>query len=116
MGERLAMSLEVEWRGDAAVVTLHGRISTLEARRLEGELLDQVERGRPKIVLDMSDVPFITSACLGALVAARMRGHKQGGYLRVACPQPLVEQVLRMTKLAKVFGLYKSVGDALTTR
>ena len=113
MAESSAKPLETEHRGDTAVIRLHGRITELEAHGLEQQLLEQVEQGRPKVVLDLTDVPFITSACLGALMVAHKRGRERGGYLRVACAQPLVRQVLQMTKLTRLFGLYESVEDAV---
>ena len=108
-----AMPLETEIRGDAVVVTLHGRIGELESGRLERELAGMIEATSPRLVLDLGDVPFITSAFLSALMAAYRRARAGGGWLRIANCQPLVRQVLEVTRLTKLFGQYEDIEQAL---
>jgi anti-anti-sigma regulatory factor len=46
-------------------------------------------------------------------MVAHKEARKVGGGVRVARPQPLVRQILEITKLTKLFGRYDSVEDAL---
>ncbi len=85
----------------------------LEADQLHRELSSLADQGAKVIVLDLSDVPFVTSSCLGALMVAHKRLRDEKGDLRVAAPQPLVRQILEITKLFKLFGRYDSVRAAL---
>ena len=107
------MTIEVERRGDAAIVTAHGAIAEVEAHRLERELLSQIDQGAVKIVVDLSDVPFITSAGLAAFMLAHKRVRGQGGGVRLVGTQPLVRHIIEVTKLTKLFTLHDSVGEAL---
>ena len=107
------MAHEVEQRGDALLVTLHGRIGELEALQLERELLSFIERGSVKLVLDLADVSFVTSSALVALMVADKPAKQRQGYVRIVRPQPLVRQILETTKLATLFGLYLSVEAAI---
>jgi anti-anti-sigma factor len=107
------LSYEVEPRGDKHLVTLHGRVGELEAHQLQRELLTLIDQGARRIVLDLSNVPFITSSCLGAMMVAHKQLRKENGLLRVAGAQPLVRQILEITKLFKLFGRYDSVQAAL---
>lgn len=104
-----------EMRGDAAIVTASGHIAEMEAERLGKEINQRIEEGARVIVLDLGDVTFVTSACLGVLMGAHKRLRDSGG-LRVARPQPLVRQILEITKLIRLFGAYDSVEDALQAR
>jgi len=113
MVDELAMKLETARRGDAVVVTAHGRIAEAGARQLEQELLKQVEGGRSRIVIDLSDVAFVTSTCLGAFMVAHKRARQQGGGVRLVRPQPLVLQILQVTKLTKLFGVHETIESAL---
>jgi len=107
--------LDVNRQGDAVIVTPHGRISEIEAHELERELLRHVEAGVIRLVLDLHDVPFLTSSSLGAFMLAHKRVHEQGGYVRLVRPQPLVRQIIETTKLTKLFGIYGSAEEALET-
>jgi anti-sigma B factor antagonist len=111
--ETSLLSYEVEPRGEKHLVTLHGRVGELEANQLQLELLTLVDQGARRIVLDLTDVPFITSSCLGAMMVAHKHLRKENGALRVAGAQPLVRQILEITKLFKLFGRYDSIQAAL---
>ena len=41
-------------------------------------------RARPRFIVDLSDVSFVTSSCLGALMVVHKRVRPQGGYVRLA--------------------------------
>jgi anti-anti-sigma factor len=111
-----SMTHEVERRGDALVVTPHGRIGEMEAHPFERELLALIEQGSVKLVLDLSDVSFVTSTALGAFMVAHKRVKAKQGYVRIVRPQPLVRQILEITKLVKLFGIYRSVDAAIAGR
>lgn len=105
--------MEIERHGEAVVVRLHGRVTQREAGRVERALLDRVEEGVVRIVMDISDVPLISSAGLGALMAAYKACKPKGGCVRLVGTQPLVRQVLGTTKLSKLLRSYDSVSEAL---
>jgi len=103
----------MERRGAAIVFVLHGRIYEMEALRLEKELITRLDEGAKLIVLDLADVPFVTSTCLGALMMGHKHARKSGGAIRVARPVPLVRRILEVTKLNRLFGVYDSVDAAI---
>jgi anti-sigma B factor antagonist len=113
MDGEMAMRLSVDTRDDVVIVTPSGRIAEVEAHQLEKELLVVLEQGARILVIDLAETSFVTSACLGALMMAHKQARKVGGGLRVARPQPLVRQILEITKLTKLFGLYGSVDEAI---
>jgi anti-anti-sigma factor len=111
--ESAALSLTVERKGDIVQVSLRGRIGEMEAGQLQRDLVNLVEQGALKLVVDLSDVPYLTSTGLGALMVAHKRVRPNGGYVRVAGPNPLVRQILEITKLTKLFGGYATVEEAM---
>lgn len=111
-----AINLELEQRGETTVVRPHGSIDDMGAHHLGEALVAQMDQGARSIVVDMSDVSFITSSCLGAFMMAHKRLRKCGGGLRIANAQPLVREVLQITKLARLFGVYDSVEQAINAR
>jgi anti-sigma B factor antagonist len=116
MDEDSVVSLEVERRGAICLVSPHGRIGETEAHPFQRELLALADQGATRIVVDLSDVSFLTSSCLGALMVVHKRVRPQGGYIRLASPQPLVQRILEITKLTRLFGTYRTVRDALAAK
>jgi anti-sigma B factor antagonist len=65
------------------------------------------------VLLDVSEVEFLDSSGLGAVVAARkLLG--QGHHLALSGLQPAVEKVLRLTHMDRVFPIYPDAGAFLT--
>jgi anti-sigma B factor antagonist len=80
--------------------TLHPRgeidVATVEAQR--GQWLAEVEERQPhRLVIDMSDVTFLDSTGLGAIVALQRRQRTRGGVVAIANAAPTVERILQLT-------------------
>lgn len=106
--------LEIQERGDAAIVTLAGSIHMNVCERLQADLLELIDRPTRKLVLDLSRLTFICSLGLGALVAAHLRSRHHKGAVRLVSPDPSIRNLLEVTKLVKIFPPYDSVDVALT--
>jgi anti-sigma B factor antagonist len=73
------------------------------------ELFERRARvGQPHVVLDLSHVPFVDSAGLERLLDLRDRCLERGGRLKLAGPNHLVRDVLRLTEVADRFETYPS--------
>lgn len=106
--------IDIEHRGNAAVVTLAGSIHMNVCDRLQSELLTLIDRPTARLVLDLSKLKFICSLGLGALVAAHVRSRRNEGAVRLVSPDPSIRALLEVTKLVKIFPPYDSIDLALT--
>jgi len=80
--------------------TLHPRgeidVATVEEQR--GQWLAAVDERQPqRLVIDMSDVTFLDSTGLGAIVALQRRQRSHGGVVAIANAAPAVVQILELT-------------------
>lgn len=66
------------------------------------------------VLLDLSEVEFLDSSGLGAVVAARKLLGK-GHHLALAGLQPAVEKVLRLTHMDRVFPIYPNADAFLSS-
>jgi anti-sigma B factor antagonist len=64
------------------------------------------------VVVDLTDVEFIDSTGLGALVGARTAAADQGGTVALVCTQPRILKLFTITGLDSVFEIYSSVAAA----
>lgn len=77
------------------VVKPEGRLDTLTSRELEGPLLEACDQ-TGKVILDLSEVPYIFSAGLRLVIQAyKKMKDKQGLQVTNACEQ--VREVFEMT-------------------
>jgi anti-sigma B factor antagonist len=59
--------------------------------------------GLINIDFDCSDLNFVDSSGLGALISMQKLSNERGGKLRLLSPKPSVIQVLELTRLHRVF-------------
>ncbi len=106
------MELDTSKIGDVITVILKGRIDASVAPDIEQKLLSLISGGSCKLVTDLSEVRFISSAGLRTLVAALKEAKRKRGDLRLAGMQKQVQEVVDLTGLCTIFKIYASAEDA----
>ena len=108
------LGLQVEERGDVAVLAVSGEVDVATVPRLREQLHGLVAAGTPRIVVDLDAVDFLDSTGLGVLVGALKRVRSNGGELALVCTAPRIRKVFEVTGLTKVFDLFDTVDAAAT--
>jgi anti-sigma B factor antagonist len=102
----------VESAGSTQVVSLSGFLDKRcqQAKADFGEIIDtQPER----IVVDMTQVTYLSSAGLALLVTVHSRCRKQGVQLSLAGMTPDSRELFRVTRLDKVLDIHDALEDAI---
>ena len=71
------------------------------------------EDGRQKIVLDFSNVEYLSSAALGKLITMDKKVKAAKGKLRLCAIRPDIYEVFAITKLNKLFDMKDTLEAAL---
>lgn len=100
-------------RGDWLVIQVVGTVDLATAPALKSRLIGLVDHGEPRLVVDLSGVPFIDSTGLGALVAVMNAIKANFGRLRVVATGPQLLTVLDISGLLSVLDVFTSVDDAV---
>ncbi len=74
-------------------------------------LSDLAEHAR--VVIDLSDVPFMDSAGLGALIGGIRRAREHGGEVAVACSRPTLTKLLHTTGFDRIVPVTDTVDAAV---
>lgn len=98
-----------------AVVTLSGRVNAVTAPDLKAQLKRLAKGGHIQLVIDLTDVPFIDSSGLAALVSGFKAAREAGGTIKLAGLNEQTRTVLTLTMLDRVFELYPDAEAALDT-
>jgi anti-sigma B factor antagonist len=104
--------LETRDEGDWAVLEVKGEVDIYTAPRLRERLIDLVEAGRRKVLVDLQGVGFMDSTGLGSLVSGLKRLREDDGELALVCTRDPVLKILTITGLDKVFAIHGSVEAA----
>jgi anti-sigma B factor antagonist len=102
--------------GDVPVVAVSGEVDVYSAPALKEKLTELLKSGAKSLVVDLSDVAFLDSTGLGALVEARAATSEAGGTLPIVCGQERILKLFTITGLDGVFDIYPTVDDALAAK
>jgi anti-sigma B factor antagonist len=95
------------------VVAVHGDVDVHSAPHLRDRLIAAIDAGATAVVVDLTDVAFIDSTGLGALVAARNHAEERQASLRLVCSSERLLKLFRITGLHEVFAIFDSVARAV---
>src|ERR1700751_100696 len=66
-----------------------------------------------RLVIDMSGIPFVDSAGLGALIGGIRPTRELGGDVAVACDRPTLVRLLRTTGFDRIVSVTETVEEAM---
>jgi len=68
-----------------------------------------------QLLIDLSGVPFVDSAGLGALIGGIRRVRELGGDVAVACPRPTLTRLLRTTGFDRIVTVTPTIDEAVAS-
>lgn len=95
------------------VVVVRGRIFADTVDPLRAALTPLLDTGRPRLVLDLSEVEICDSSGLNLIAASHQAAAARGGWLRLAGLQPIVRRVVNVTNLDRLVSVHPTVDDAV---
>ncbi len=96
-----------------AVLHLQGKImGGPDATSLHEKLHELIEEGQLKVVVDLEDVDWMNSSGLGILIGG-LSALRKSGDLKLASVTEKIDEVLHITKLDRVFDVYRDIDSAV---
>ena len=103
------MQIHQRMVGDVTVVDLNGKMTLGEGDELLRDKVNSlIQQGQKKIILNLSEVPYIDSAGLGEIVRTYTTVSRQGGSLKLLNLTKRIQDLLSITKLLTVFETFEN--------
>jgi anti-anti-sigma factor len=67
----------------------------------------------PRVLIDLSEVPFMDSAGLGALIGGIRRAREADGEVTVACSRPTLTRLLHTTGFDRIVPVTETLDEAV---
>lgn len=108
------MQLTKKHEKGLSIITVNGTVDALSSYTLENDLLELMSSGRLFIVVDMSEMDYITSAGLRSLlVAAKMISLKKG-FMAICRLNDDVKKIFSMVNFESILNVYEDMLSALS--
>lgn len=91
------------------VLSVGGDLDVVGATDLRQAVVAAVAEGSRLLVLDLSDLDFVDSFGIGAVVGALKRLRQRGGDLALVCPSSRIRRVFELCDLDRVLELHASI-------
>ncbi len=108
--------LETSQEGDVTTVKFVSRKILDEVNIMEiGKTLTSLvaDTDKPKILLDFSNVSYMSSSALGVLITVHKRIREKQGQLALCGIQPSIYEIFTITRLNEIFNIYETHQKAL---
>jgi anti-sigma B factor antagonist len=108
----MSFSLKKDKSG-VVVVGVDGQLIVGNRQELKQKVLDALDGGAKKFVIDFIKTGYIDSSGLGVLVSLSKKIREQGGELRLAGLNEDLQTLFELTKLDTLFAITKTADEAL---
>ncbi len=107
------MELEVNRRGKVLVVKpLESRLDASQAVDFKDKMTGYIREGNQQIVLNISDVEFIDSSGLGAIVTS-LKLQKKEGEIAICGARDTIRSMFKLTRMDRVFQMFEYEDEAV---
>jgi anti-anti-sigma factor len=110
------MNLAEQIFSNVRVLAPRGRIDHQSADAFDAALaphLADCEQDSYKIVLDLSEVDYMSSVGLRVLMMAAKQGRQQGGTIVISGLGTTLREIFQISRFDRVFTVYDAVRDAI---
>jgi anti-sigma B factor antagonist len=98
---------------NVTIIAVSGKIDAITSNDLEIAINDQIYQNNNKIVIDLTEVNYISSIGLRILLIALKKVKLRQGDLKLASLQPFVREVFDTTGLTKIISIYPNQEEAI---
>ena len=114
--DQLRPQIEVEYAQNTVIATLTDEriLDEADIRGLEGSIMPLIESsGNINLVLDFSNVRFMSSAILGLLIRISRKIYESQGQMKLCGINPKIKEIFKITRLDRVFDIHTDRYDAI---
>ena len=110
----MELEVNVSERDGRTILAVEGEIDAYTAPKLQSALDETIPERATDVVVDLSQVGFLDSTGLGALVSGLNRAREHDGDLALVVATDRVRRIFEISSLTELFALHETLEAALT--
>ncbi|MCP4400931.1 MAG: STAS domain-containing protein [bacterium] len=107
------MNVEESRNDSVLILSLSGRLDNLAAQEFVRTITQQIESGEQKILIDFSELSYLSSSGLRVLLGVAKRMKKKAGKLSLCSLSGIVRRVVEIAGFDKILTIYADREEAL---
>ncbi len=110
--ERGNMKIRIVEYGDIVEIILDGNVLQENVSYMKTRIIDLINDGKRKVILNMEGTEYISSLCLAVLIDAKTRLTALQGDLKIAVVNRLVRNLMEITNLVRKIEIFDTIDEA----
>jgi anti-sigma B factor antagonist len=107
------MKIAEEQAGDVTIIEVNGQVDSSTAKSFEDKLTSLFKSGRNRVIVDLKQLAYMSSAGFRVLLLASRLAEKSGGKLALCNITAEVLRVFDLGNLTDLFAIYPSREESL---
>ncbi len=109
------MTINERKQGDITILQPKGRLDAATATEMDQHVSEFINGGSLHLVLDLSELEYVSSAGLRVFLSAAKRMKQAKGKFSLANPTPQVRQLLEVAGFSTILPVYATMAEAIGT-
>ena len=102
------MKITEDRTADVLILGLSGKLDATTAKTFEDKILAEIESGYRRLMIDLSQLNYVSSAGLRVFLIAAKRLRSRDGRIALCSLQDHVQQVFDLSGFSSVLSIYSS--------
>lgn len=107
------MDVNIDVSGEVNVFRIGGNLDTESFPEAQSKMTNLIDQGARKILVDLKELVYISSAGLRVLLIAAKQLKEHGGELRISNLNNMVQDVFEISGFSKIFNVFNDEAEAL---
>lgn len=112
-GSNGPINVREEKKGEVIILRFKGKLDSISAPDVEKKIFDLINRGEHKMLLDFSEITYVSSAGMRVLFSTAKKLKGLSGQLRISSVAVNVMDDLKLSGFDQTLELFNSEEDAL---
>src|SRR4030095_2958424 len=107
------MDISEDRKADAVILALSGKLDATTAKTFEDKILGVINSGTQRLVVDLSQLDYVSSSGLRVFIIAAQRLQTVGGKIVLCSMKDHVRQVFDLAGFSSMLSIYGSRDEAI---
>jgi len=109
----MELEIEREERGNILIIKPRGRIDHLTVEDFDNSIKKAIGEGKFRIIIDCSELLYISSAGLGVLIGYIEEVRENRGDIIICCTSPKVHEIFDLLGFTKIYRFFSKLKEAV---
>src|SRR6267378_2720182 len=109
----IRMEIKEESKGNVKIVGLRGRLDANSSRNVEKQLQALIDQREKRLVLDLSELTYISSLGLRVFIMVAKEMQKVNGKLALAKLNEHIYEIFKIAGFTRIFTIYPTCEEAV---